>query len=139
VPATADAQRLAQIVANLVENALKYATTTVAVALVADGADVVVIVDDDGPGIPPADLPRVFERLYTSRPAAGRPFGTGIGLAIVRELAHTMGGAVHVEPVDAPGAGVGGTRFVVRLPLGARLGSPLGPARSQLPPPPPVA
>lgn len=131
VPATADAQRLAQVVANLVENALKYATTSVAVALVADGADVVLTVDDDGPGIPPADLPRVFERLYTSRPAAGRAFGTGIGLAIVRELAHAMGGAAHVEPVDGSASGLGGTRFVVRLPLGR--------SGAQLPPPPPVA
>ena len=138
VPATADAQRLAQIVANLVENALKYATTTVVVTLVADGpdgTDVLLTIDDDGPGIPPADLPRVFERLYTSRPAAGRPFGTGIGLAIVRELANAMGGDARVEPVEvsAPGtvAGVGGTRFLVRLPLGR--------AASQLPPPPPIA
>jgi signal transduction histidine kinase len=135
VPATADAQRLAQIVANLVENALKYATTSVAVALVADGADVVLTVDDDGPGIPPADLPRVFERLYTSRPAAGRQFGTGIGLAIVRERAHAMGGEAHVELVDGSTSGVGGTRFVVRVPLG----TPVVSGRSQLPPPPPIA
>ncbi|MFN8027881.1 MAG: HAMP domain-containing sensor histidine kinase [Acidimicrobiia bacterium] len=125
VPATADAQRLAQIVANLVENALKYATTTVSVACNARATDVVLTVDDDGPGIPPADLPRVFERLYTSRPAAGRPFGTGIGLAIVRELAHAMGGDARVEPLEA--VGMSGTRFVVTLPVG------------QLPPPPPVA
>jgi signal transduction histidine kinase len=125
VPATADAQRLAQIVGNLVENALKYATTTVTVGCSAHGTDVVLTVDDDGPGIPPADLPRVFERLYTSRPAAGRPFGTGIGLAIVRELAHAMGGDAKAQPVEA--AGLSGTRFVVVLPIG------------QLPPPPPVA
>ena len=138
VPATADAQRLAQIVANLVENALKYATTTVAVALTttgADGREMTLTVDDDGPGIPPNDLPRVFERLYTSRPAAGRPFGTGIGLAIVRELAHAMGGDARVEPIDGPSLGVGGTRFVVRLPV-APAGTQLPPP---LPPPPPVA
>jgi signal transduction histidine kinase len=125
VAATTDAQRLAQIVANLVENALKYASTTVTVGCTADDRDVVLTVDDDGPGIPPADLPRVFERLYVSRPAAGRPFGTGIGLAIVRELAHAMGGDAHVEPVEA--AELSGTRFVVVLPI------------RQLPPPPPVA
>jgi two-component system sensor histidine kinase BaeS len=125
VAATADAQRLAQIVANLVENALKYASTTVTVGCTLDGDDVVVTVDDDGPGIPPADLARVFERLYTSRPAAGRPFGTGIGLAIVRELALAMGGDARVEPVEA--TGLSGTRFVVVLPIG------------QLPPSPRVA
>jgi two-component system sensor histidine kinase BaeS len=112
VPATADAQRLAQIVANLVENALKYATTTVTVALSANERDAVLTVDDDGPGISPTDLPRVFERLYTSRTSPGRTFGTGIGLAIVRELAHAMGGEARVEPIDAVG-----TRFVVTLPV----------------------
>jgi two-component system sensor histidine kinase BaeS len=125
VAATADAQRLAQIVANLVENALKYALTTVTVGCTADDRNVILTVDDDGPGIPPADLPHVFERLYVSRPAAGRPFGTGIGLAIVRELAHAMGGDAHVEPAEA--TGLSGTRFLVVLPI------------RQLPPPPPVA
>jgi signal transduction histidine kinase len=70
----------------------------------------VLTVEDDGAGIPPADVPRVFERLYTSRPAPGRTFGTGIGLAIVRELAAAMGGTARVDASDAAG-----TRFVVTL------------------------
>jgi two-component system OmpR family sensor kinase len=111
VPVVADAQRLAQIVANLVENALKFATTRVSVGLATVGAVVELHVDDDGPGIAPADLPHVFERLYTSRTAPGRTLGTGIGLAIVRELAVAMGGDARVEPVDSVG-----TRFVVTLP-----------------------
>ena len=73
-------------------------------------------VDDDGPGIAPADLPRVFERLYTSRTAPGRTLGTGIGLAIVRELARAMDGDARVEPIDAVG-----TRFVVSFPGGGRV------------------
>ena len=76
-PATLDAQRLAQIVANLVENALKFATTRVVVGVHAVGDRVELHVDDDGPGIAPADLPRVFERLYTSRTVPGRTLGTG--------------------------------------------------------------
>jgi signal transduction histidine kinase len=115
VPARADPQRLAQIVANLVENALKFATSRVAVHVdatgIADARRVVLQVDDDGPGIAPADLPRVFERLYTSRTVPGRALGTGIGLAIVRELARAMGGDVVVAPVDSVG-----TRFTVTLP-----------------------
>jgi two-component system sensor histidine kinase BaeS len=111
VTATLDAQRLAQIVANLVENALKFATTRVSVGISDLGARIELHVDDDGPGIAPADLPRVFERLYTSRTVPGRTLGTGIGLAIVRELALAMGGDARVEPVDAEG-----TRFVVTLP-----------------------
>ncbi|HEY7105134.1 MAG TPA: HAMP domain-containing sensor histidine kinase [Acidimicrobiia bacterium] len=114
VPATLDPQRLAQIVANLMENALKYASTTVTTAVRADGERVVVTVDDDGPGIAPADLPHVFDRLYTSRTVPGRVVGTGIGLAIVHELAAAMGGEAHVEPVDTVG-----TRFVVSFPAGA--------------------
>jgi two-component system OmpR family sensor kinase len=111
VPVVADAQRLAQIVANLVENALKFASTRIAVRVRADGDGVVLHVDDDGPGIAPADLPRVFERLYTSRTVPGRTLGTGIGLAIVHELAVAMGGDARVEPLDSVG-----TRFVVTFP-----------------------
>jgi signal transduction histidine kinase len=53
----------------------------------------------------------VFERLYTSRTVPGRTLGTGIGLAIVRELAHAMGGDARVVPIDTVG-----TRFVVTFP-----------------------
>ncbi len=54
-------------------------------------------VRDDGPGIAPADLPQVFERLYVSRTSPGRSVGTGIGLAIVHELAAAMGGQAWVD------------------------------------------
>jgi signal transduction histidine kinase len=123
VPVVADAQRLGQIVANLVENALKFATSRVVVTVATRGEPdhriVELHVDDDGPGIAPADLPRVFERLYTSRTVPGRTLGTGIGLAIVRELARAMGGDARVEPVDTVG-----TRFVVTLP--AAVSGPTG-------------
>lgn len=111
VPADVDPERLGQIVANLVENALKYAARTVAVSVGRDGRDVVVRVDDDGPGIDPGEAARIFERLYTSRTDPGRRVGTGLGLAIVRELAAAMGGAAALEPATA------GSRFVVRLPV----------------------
>jgi len=113
-PGFADPQRVAQIVANLVENALKYASTAVRVGVGTDNQRIAITVDDDGPGIAPADLPRVFERLYTSRTVPGRTVGTGIGLAIVHELAAAMGGEAHVQPLDTVG-----TRFVVTLPAGA--------------------
>ena len=113
-PAFADPQRVAQIVANLVENALKYAATTVTVGVRTVGDRIEIRVDDDGPGIAPDDLPHVFERLYTSRTVPGRIVGTGIGLAIVHELAVTMGGDARVEPIDAEG-----TRFVVTIPAGS--------------------
>ncbi|MSO78828.1 MAG: HAMP domain-containing histidine kinase [Acidimicrobiia bacterium] len=106
-----DPERLAQIVANLVENALKYAATSVLVDVSEHDGTVELRVDDDGPGIPETERGRVFDRLYTVRDSPGRKVGTGIGLAIVHELALAMGGAATCEPLDT-----GGTRFVVRLP-----------------------
>ncbi|MEX0949680.1 MAG: HAMP domain-containing sensor histidine kinase [Acidimicrobiia bacterium] len=111
VEANADPERLAQIVANLLENALKYAATSVVVDVHRDDGHVELRVDDDGPGIAAAERGRVFDRLYTARTTPGRKVGTGIGLAIVHELASAMGGEATCEPLDA-----GGTRFVVRLP-----------------------
>ena len=82
-----DPDRLAQVVANLVENALKFAATAVRVRTDRTDGGVAVSVVDDGPGIDPADLPHVFERLYVARHRP-RPTesGSGLGLAIVREL-----------------------------------------------------
>jgi signal transduction histidine kinase len=109
VPADADPERLAQIVANLVENALRHARAQVDVAVTRSDAGVELRVTDDGPGIAAEDRDRVFDRLYSARAATGRPVGTGLGLAIVRELARTMGGSVEVGP-DA-----GGAVLVVRI------------------------
>jgi two-component system sensor histidine kinase BaeS len=115
LPVDVDPERLAQIVANLIENALKYATARVDVYAARQGEDrVAVVVVDDGPGIPADRMARVFERLYTVRETPGRAVGTGLGLAIVRELAAAMGGSARAEA--APG---GGTRFVVSFPLRA--------------------
>ena len=116
IPVVLDPDRLAQMAANLIENALKYAAARVEVyaAMQSDG-QVAVVVVDDGPGIPADQMARVFDRLYTVRETPGRSVGTGLGLAIVRELAAAMGGRARAEA--APG---GGTRFVVSLPLHAR-------------------
>lgn len=119
IPADLDPERLGQIVANLVENALKYASTAVEVAVsgTADGTagdSVTVIVTDDGPGIPTDVGMRVFERLYTGRDGPGRAIGTGLGLAIVRELSVAMGGTARVDPTS-----VAGSRFVVTVRSGA--------------------
>jgi two-component system sensor histidine kinase BaeS len=114
-PVEMDPERLAQIVANLVENALKYATTSIQVSIARPDDDrAAIAVADDGPGIPADDFAHVFERLYTVRTTPGRSVGTGLGLAIVRELATAMGG---IAAVDAPAEG--GTRFVVTLPTNA--------------------
>jgi signal transduction histidine kinase len=110
-----DPERLAQIVANLVENALKYATTSIQVyATRPDERTAAIVVADDGPGIPPDDVAHVFDRLYTVRTTPARSVGTGLGLAIVRELATAMGGTAAVEAPPERG-----TRFVVILPVSA--------------------
>jgi two-component system, OmpR family, sensor kinase len=113
-PVDADPERLGQVVANLVENALKYAAARVTVGVSSSNEKFELRVDDDGPGIDPDDLPRVFDRLYTSRPASGRKVGTGLGLAIVRELSAAMGGTAEAQVLDGQG-----TRFVVRIPSSA--------------------
>ncbi len=104
--AVVDGDRLAQVLANLLENALKFATSRVDVRVGPDNGWVVLSVADDGPGISPADLPHVFERLYVAkhRPAP-KESGSGLGLAIVRELVETMGGHVTARAPAASGRG----------------------------------
>ena len=109
---TADHDRVAQVVANLVENALKFATRTVHVATVADHGWALATVRDDGPGISPQDLPHVFERLYVARHQPTRAENSsGLGLAIVHQLVSAMGGQVWVT--SELGAG---TTFGLRIP-----------------------
>lgn len=108
----ADPDRLAQIAANLVDNAGRHAVALVRVTVSTDGGHAVLSVDDDGPGVPLEERDLVFERLYGGgRTAARTAAGTGLGLAIVRELARAMGG--DAAATDAPS---GGARFEVRLP-----------------------
>jgi len=110
----ADPDRLAQIVANLVENAFKFASSRVEVGAASSGAWCVLWVSDDGAGIDSADLPRVFDRHFRSDRTHARRVGTGLGLAIVAELASVMGASVRAESPLADGRG---TRMVVSLPL----------------------
>ena len=118
--ALADGDRLAQVVANLIENALKYATASISVSVVADATGPRVEVADDGPGIASQDLPHVFERLYVAGHEPKRKeIGSGLGLAIARELTEAMGGTVRAEANPT-----GGTRMVVALRPAAPVPSP---------------
>ena len=130
-PAFADPDRLQQVIANLVENALKFATSTITVRVSADQGGPVLEVIDDGPGIASEDLPHVFERLYVTalRPAR-KEAGSGLGLAIVREVTETMGGRVEARAVTgtqspAGTQGTDGTRGADGS-SGAADGSPTG-------------
>lgn len=117
VDCVGDPERVAQIVANLLENALKYARSRIDVAVDAGAArEVTIRVADDGPGIDPAETVRVFERLFVSRSVPGRSVGTGLGLAIVGELSAAMGGRASVDSSAAGGA------FIVTVPLRAASG-----------------
>jgi len=109
---TGDPDQLGRAVANLVDNAVRHARSTVTVSVVTAGETAVVAVTDDGPGIPPEQRDEVFERftrLDGARSAGDG--GTGLGLAIAREVVEGHGGTVAVDPDHTPGA-----RLVVTLP-----------------------
>ena len=109
-----DATQLTRVVTNLVDNALRYARGTVDVTLKAQGAQAVITVADDGPGIAPADRERIWDRFVRLDDDRSRASGgTGLGLALVKELVTAHGGTVSVTgSADRPGA-----VFIVRLPL----------------------
>jgi two-component system sensor histidine kinase BaeS len=114
-----DPQRIGQVVANLVANAVKFTprdgSVSVDVAASPEGARIEVV--DTGVGIDAAELPHIFERFYRgSRANEARGSGSGLGLAIVRSIVDMHGGTVEVE------SRVGrGSRFVVTLPRDPRL------------------
>lgn len=110
--ALADPRRLEQVLGNLVQNAVRHTPPggIVAVAVAAAGQDVELRVEDTGEGMAADDLARIWERFYRG---AGRELreGSGLGLALVKELTEAMGGTVAVR--STPGEG---SRFTVRLP-----------------------
>jgi len=99
--ADADPDRVGQVIANLIENALKFASSTVEIGMQGDGDWIAIWVSDDGPGISADDLPHIFERHYSSDRVPGRKLGVGLGLAIVAELASAMDAVVDAQsPVE---------------------------------------
>lgn len=109
---TGDPMAISRMVRNLLENAVRHANSRVTLAVTSSDGTVFLTVSDDGPGIPPADRTRVFERfvrLDSDRARSGG--GAGLGLAIVAEVVAAHGGTVMVD--DRPG---GGTRMSVSLP-----------------------
>jgi signal transduction histidine kinase len=120
----ADAVRLVQVVSNLVDNAVKYTPVAghIDVAVTADGHEAVIVVQDDGAGIPSEHVNSIFEpfvQLSDSRNAARG--GMGLGLSLVRRLTELHGGTVDVTS-GGPGCG---SRFAVHLPLQQPMASSL--------------
>ncbi len=124
-----DGDRLAQVFANLIDNALKHTPAGGKVSVAArsmTGSSVArkgkpwpgaieISVMDSGPGIPPEDLSRIFERFYQvdkSRARSASGGSLGLGLAIAKEIVAAHGGSIHAESVTGLG-----TKFVVRLPI----------------------
>jgi two-component system sensor histidine kinase ChvG len=120
--------RLHQVVVNLLENAISFSPSGGKVAVVARriGNEIQIAVEDVGPGIPPENLERVFERFYTDRPEESFGQNSGLGLNISRQIVVAHGGRLYAENRPAPGSGrgkgdapagvSGGARFVIRLP-----------------------
>jgi signal transduction histidine kinase len=110
--ADVDRNRLRQVLANLLDNAVKYTPPGGRVEIRAgrEGGTVVVQVKDTGAGIPPDELPRIWDRLYRGDKSRSTR-GLGLGLSLVRAIVRAHGGDVSVE--SAPGQG---SEFVIRLP-----------------------
>ena len=111
-----DETQLSRVVSNPVDNALRYAASTVELSVRQDGRQAVVSVSDDGPGIPAADRERIWERFARLDDDRSRASGgSGLGLAMVRGLTMAHGGTVSVTSRQ-PGPGAA---FLVRLPVTA--------------------
>ncbi|HEY4014746.1 MAG TPA: HAMP domain-containing sensor histidine kinase [Polyangiaceae bacterium] len=111
-----DARALELAVINLIDNALKYApgSKVVAVRAERENGAIVVRVTDRGPGVPPEDQARIFERFVRGSTARGRPIrGSGIGLSLVKHIAESHGGRAWVTSQVGQGA-----TFVVSIPIG---------------------
>lgn len=113
-----DRERMMQVVHNLLDNAIRNtpAGGAVTVGLEADPAELRFWVSDTGPGIPPQEAERIFDRFYRLDASRSRASGgSGLGLAIVKSLVEAHGGRVWVESQEGEGS-----RFTVALPLGTR-------------------
>ena len=111
--------RLSQVFGNLIANAVSFSPPLGEIRLTArhDGRAVLVVIEDQGPGIPDEKLTAIFDRFYTERPR-GEKFGThsGLGLSISKQIVEAHRGMIWAENrKDASGAGTG-ARFCIRLP-----------------------
>jgi len=110
---TGDPHQLARAIKNLTDNAERHASHAVTFTLAESDGKAIFTIGDDGPGIPPGDADRIFERFVRVDDARGQATGgSGLGLAITREIIKRHGGIVELDTSHHPGA-----RFVVTLPL----------------------
>jgi two-component system sensor histidine kinase ChvG len=111
--------RLVQVFQNLIANAVSFSPPDGEIRLLAgrDGDDIVVSVEDEGPGIPAGKLEAIFDRFYSERPADEK-FGThsGLGLSISKQIVEAHGGSIKAENILGGNGQVVGARLTVRLP-----------------------
>ncbi len=114
-PVYLDLELWEKVVLNLLSNAFKFTLEgEVSVSVSDGGEEAILCVRDTGVGVPPAEVPRLFERFHRVEGQRGRSFeGTGIGLALVREIVELHGGKIEAESVEGQG-----TTFTVRIPFG---------------------
>jgi signal transduction histidine kinase len=112
-----DRERLRQVLGNLVDNAVKYSPEggTVRVRASSENGVALIAVSDEGPGIPPGQQARIFEKFVRAESPGGAKPGTGLGLFIARSIAEAHGGSVDVR--STPGSGA---TFTLRLPVEPR-------------------
>ena len=115
--------RLGQVISNLIDNARSFSPAGGIVHVTCRKLkdEVEILVDDDGPGIPPDAMQKIFERFYTDRPDQGFGQNSGLGLSISKQIMEAHGGSIWAENRTAPATGgeepkVLGARFFVRLP-----------------------
>lgn len=108
-----DMRLMERVLDNLMNNAMRYSETTLRIGLDLQGSQAILCVEDDGPGIEPAEREKVFEPFVRLDPSRDRATGgCGLGLAIVRSIAQAMGGSVRCEASE-----LGGARFVFSWPI----------------------
>ncbi|WP_338815864.1 two-component system sensor histidine kinase RstB [Enterobacter hormaechei] len=108
-----DMRLMERVLDNLMNNAMRYSETTLRIGLDLQGSQAILCVEDDGPGIEPAEREKVFEPFVRLDPSRDRATGgCGLGLAIVRSIAKAMGGSVRCEASE-----LGGARFVFSWPI----------------------
>ncbi|UXA19469.1 SpoIIE family protein phosphatase [Mycobacterium sp. SMC-4] len=114
-PVYVDHDMWEKVVFNLLSNALKFTFAgRISVHARRSGADAVVVVSDTGTGVPSAEMPRLFERFHRIENAQARSHeGSGIGLALVKELVELHGGSISAESIESVG-----TTFTIRIPFG---------------------
>jgi len=116
---------LGQVIRNLIDNAITFSPEdgTIRIAMsVSESGLIKMVIEDDGPGIPPDNLETIFKRFYTERPA-GAAFGShsGLGLAIARQIIGVHGGEIHAENHTNEDGQISGARFTVTLPRAAQI------------------